>query len=258
MLHSALLAAALAAGAFAAPQITSPAAGASLPGTGAITVEWKDDGEAPKLTALQSFTLQLVVGGNTEADSATILGGSPVTFGSATSTDFTGLAPALADEVKNGFYFRMISVASQGGTVVTFSDRFSLTGMTGTTAKNFVDAATAAGTAVPATQDNTANNAAAGDAGAAGDPDTPYSEQTGLIRYAPMQSVPPTKITKKDLKPLYPTSSYKIATAFLPTPVPTKTITASQTFSADSMENTASPVPGPEGDMRRFLNRWKD
>ena len=139
-------------------------------------------------------------------------------------------------------YFRMISVASQGGTVVTFSDRFSLTGMTGTTAKNFVDAATAAGTAVPATQDNTANNAAAGDAGAAGDPDTPYSEQTGLIRYAPMQSVPPTKITKKDTKPLYPTSSYKIATAFLPTPVPTKTVTASQTFSADSMENTVRLV----------------
>ena len=69
MLHSALLAAALAAGAFAAPQITSPAAGASLPSSGAITVEWKDDGEAPKLSALQSFTLQLVVGGNTEADS---------------------------------------------------------------------------------------------------------------------------------------------------------------------------------------------
>ena len=69
MLHSALLAAALAAGAFAAPQITSPAPGASLPGSGAITVEWKDDGEAPKISTLQSFTLQLVVGGNTDADS---------------------------------------------------------------------------------------------------------------------------------------------------------------------------------------------
>lgn len=135
----------------------------------------------------------------------------------------------------------MISVASQGGTVTTYSDRFSLTGMTGTTPQNFVDAATAAGTKVPEMVDGTANDAAANPAaGAAGDPDTPYSLQSGVIRYAPMQSVPPTKITKKDTKPLYPTSSYKIATAFLPTPVPTKTITASQTFSADSMENTVS------------------
>lgn len=69
MLHSTLIAATLAACAFAAPQITSPAAGASLPGTGSITVEWKDDGKAPKTTELQSFTLQLIVGGNTATDS---------------------------------------------------------------------------------------------------------------------------------------------------------------------------------------------
>jgi hypothetical protein len=34
-----------------------------------ISVEWKDDGEAPKISALQSFTLQLIVGGNTADDS---------------------------------------------------------------------------------------------------------------------------------------------------------------------------------------------
>jgi hypothetical protein len=71
VLRSALVAATLAVSALAAPQITTPAAGASLPVTAAtqITVEWKDDGEAPKISALQSFTLQLIVGGNTDADS---------------------------------------------------------------------------------------------------------------------------------------------------------------------------------------------
>lgn len=137
-------------------------------------------------------------------------------------------------------YFRVISVATQGGTVTTYSDRFTITGMTGATDPTIKAAVTAAGTAVPASVDATANNAAA----AAGDPNAnsgvPYAEQTGLIRYAPMQGVPPTKITKKDTKPLYPTSSYKIAVSFLPTPSQTKTVTASQTFSADSMENTVS------------------
>jgi hypothetical protein len=70
MLYSALVTATFAACALAAPKITSPAAGASLPvGGGAITVEWEDDGEAPKLSQLSSFTLQLVVGGNTDANS---------------------------------------------------------------------------------------------------------------------------------------------------------------------------------------------
>lgn len=149
---------------------------------------------------------------------------------------------APSTDFKSYSYFRMISTATAGGVVTTYSDRFTVTGMTGTTDKALVDAATAAGTAVPATEDGTSN--AANPAAAAGDPNAnsgvPYAEQTGLIRYAPMQSVPPTKITKKDTKPLYPTSAYKIAVSFLPTPSATKTVTASQTFSADSMENTVS------------------
>lgn len=149
----------------------------------------------------------------------------------------------LSADVDFRSYFRVISVATQGGTVTTYSDRFTITGMTGVTDPTIKAAVTAAGGAVPAAVDGTANNAAA----AAGDPNAnsgvPYAEQTGLIRYAPMQGVPPTKITKKDTKPLYPTSSYKIAVSFLPTPSQTKTVTASQTFSADSMENTVSFPP---------------
>jgi hypothetical protein len=68
MLRSTLIAAAtLAACAFAVPQITIPAAGASIP-AGPITVTWTDDGKAPKLTLLKSATLQLIVGGNGATD----------------------------------------------------------------------------------------------------------------------------------------------------------------------------------------------
>jgi hypothetical protein len=141
-------------------------------------------------------------------------------------------------------YFQMISTAKSGGTITTYSSRFTLTGMTGTTSQALITAATAAGDTVPATVDAVANDVAADAAAGAVNMNSgvPYASQTGLFRWAPMQSVPPTKITKKDTKPLYPTSSYKIATAFLPTPSPTKTETGKQTFSADSMENTVSPI----------------
>ena len=97
------------------------------------------------------------------------------------------------------------------------------------------------GTAGPATEDKTtdSSNPDAADP-AAGDYDVEYTMQTGLTRYAPMQPVPPTKITAKDTKPLYPTSSVDIAKTFLPIPTIQTTITQSQTYSVSSMENTVS------------------
>lgn len=65
-----------------------------------------------------------------------------------------------------------------------------------------------------------------------------YTMQTGPTRYAPMQPVPKTKITKKKATPQYPTSSVNIAKAILPTPKIQTTITQSQTHSVSSMANT--------------------
>ena len=46
-------------------EFTSPAAGASIP-AGQFTVEWSESGDAPKISSLESYTLQLLVGGNDE------------------------------------------------------------------------------------------------------------------------------------------------------------------------------------------------
>lgn len=86
----------------------------------------------------------------------------------------------------------------------------------------------------------------------------PFGEQTGNVRYAPMMKVPPTKITKKNKAPLYPTSSYSVAKTFLPIATIATTITQSQTFSVSSRENTAAPAALPTDDMAKFLARWKD
>lgn len=49
------------------PKFTTPAGGANL-GTGSVTIEWEDSG-SPSIDDLSTYTLQLIVGGNTADDS---------------------------------------------------------------------------------------------------------------------------------------------------------------------------------------------
>ena len=106
--------------------------------------------------------------------------------------------------------------------------------------------ANAGATEGPATENQISNNAGAAagaGAGAAGGSFTvPYQLQTGLTKYAPMQPVPPTKITAKSYTPLHPTSAFQIAKTYLALPTIVTTMTASQTFSASSVENTVRPL----------------
>ena len=132
----------------------------------------------------------------------------------------------------------MISAAT-GGTVINYSDRFSLSGMTGTFPPN-VQAGVAGitGTHGPAAENSVNDNAQAiPSAGANGPYAVTYTAQPGLTKYAPMQGKPGTKITAKSPTPRYPTSSVQFAQTFLPTPSQVTTITLSATYSASSMEN---------------------
>ena len=133
----------------------------------------------------------------------------------------------------------MISSAT-GGTVINYSDRFSLSGMTGTFPANVQTGLKGVtGTGGPATENNIDKNAAAPAAGgqAGGPYAVTYTAQTGLTKYAPMQGKPGTKITAKSPKPQYPTSAFKLAKTFLPTPSQVTTNTVSATYSVSSKEN---------------------
>jgi hypothetical protein len=168
----------------------------------------------------------------------------------------------------------MISVATAGGTVTNYSNRFTLTGMTGTFSQTVTDGLTSVtGTAGPDTV-NDVTGAAGTAAVAEGVWGTPYNLQTGLTKYAPMQPVPPTAITATNTSPLWPTSSVVLASTYLPIPSVVTTLTQPQTFSVPSHANTvhftvalncadantlqAAPASEPTDDMQRFLNRWKD
>ena len=174
-------------------------------------------------------------------------------------------------------FFKIISKATTGDTVINFSDRFSLSHMTGVFPRKLADdleaipppyhprakrqlananpaaPAAGAGAPAPAVPGAPAAPAAAAPAPGAAAPapapaapaaagaaafTMPYTLQTGLTKYAPMQPMPPTKITANNPTPLWPTSASKVATTWLPAASVVTTITQSPSYSATSLVNT--------------------
>lgn len=160
----------------------------------------------------------------------------------------------------------MISIAKDGGTITTYSHRFSLTGMIGSFAPAIERAAlNVHGTSGPGLQNNIVSDvdhqhkikaraaqgavpaggaaaAAPAAGGQAASVAIDYTAQTGLTKYAPMQGHPGTKITKQSASPRYPTSSVSFYKTFAPTPHQVTTQTLTNTYSTSSREN---PVRSP-------------
>jgi hypothetical protein len=163
-------------------------------------------------------------------------------------------------------FLKMISVSAKGGTVINYSSRFSLTDMTGVFPATVLSGLkNVADTDGPPSVNNIAKGAGAG-AGTAADAalnqnlySIPFADQSGPLRYASMQKVPPTKITKQTKTPINPTSPYTIATTFLrPNTDIQSTVTEVVTWSYSHIENTGTPAPMPDDAMQRFLKRWAD
>jgi hypothetical protein len=131
----------------------------------------------------------------------------------------------------------MLATATAGGQVTTYSSRFTLSGMTGSFPASVVTGLqSVTGTDGPPAVNQVAASATAA-AGAAGF-DVPYQLQSGLTKYAPMQPVPPTKITAVNTSPQYPSSSVVLATTFLPIASIVTTLTQPNTFAVSSHPNT--------------------
>jgi hypothetical protein len=133
----------------------------------------------------------------------------------------------------------MTSTKTDGGSVINYSSRFTLTGMQGTFAPDINNALkTVTGTAGPPTVLQAAARAAARAAAAGDNYGIPYNQQTGLTKYAPMQPLPPHTITAQNTSPLWPTSSVVIATTPLPIPTVQTTVTQAGTWVFTSHPNT--------------------
>ncbi|PVI06292.1 beta-1,6-glucan boisynthesis protein-like protein [Periconia macrospinosa] len=243
-------------------QISKPASGFTAKAGSSLEVEWKEGGTGPAISELASYQVHLCAGGNdgfVSFQDAQLL---DQTF-TATSTHAEVKVPETTgeDTPKNAYFVRMIATAKTGGTLTTYSSRFSYSGMSATakfpadvkaSLANFKDTTTSG----PATKDET--SAAANKPAEAGDFDVEYTMQTGPTRYAPMQPVPGTKITKKSAAPLFPTSGFTIAKSHLPIPTIVTTVTQTQTHKVSSVANPEPNAPHATDDMQRFLARWKD
>lgn len=222
-------------------QFTSPAAGATLPGGGAITVTWQDSGVAPSIADLSTYQLFLCAGGN-DAGSFIQLAAVTTTgtFANGNSAEGT-FAATIGGSTANAYFFKIISVDTTGGTVTNYSPRFTLSGMTGTFPQSVIDGLQAVtGTAGPPTENDVGGAAAASSGGATGSYALPWSMQTGLTKYASMQPYPPTKITMKTKTPLFPTSPYTVATTFMSRPTILTTLTQAVTWGFSQEENPVS------------------
>ncbi|KAK7187934.1 hypothetical protein DPSP01_003176 [Paraphaeosphaeria sporulosa] len=243
-------------------EISKPAKGAVLTAGDAIEVKWDFAGSGPGETDLTTYQVFLCAGPNDPGNANTIT--YPITTSGNFAQGGTSVQGKIPTTVggntpSNAYYVKIIAAGSKGGTYTVFSDRFSYKGMTGSFSAAFTSAMSSVkDTTGPSAVDTTVKDQADVSNVADAEYEVEYTMQTGATRYAPMQPVPPTKITAKQAKPLYPTSSVKIATAALPIPSVQTTLTQSQTHKVTSMENTVAAAPMPSDDMAKFLRRWED
>ncbi|KAF2442996.1 beta-1,6-glucan boisynthesis protein-like protein [Karstenula rhodostoma CBS 690.94] len=243
-------------------KITSPSKGTTLKAGDAIEVKWDFAGSGPDADDLTTYQVFLCAGPNDPGNANTIT--YPITTSGSFAKGGTSVQGKIPDTVggnspSNAYYVKIIAAGSKGGTYTVFSDRFSYKDMKSSFSAALTSAlSTVKDTTGPAAVDTTVKDPADVSDVADDEYDVEYTMQTGATRFAPMQPVPPTKITAKQAKPLYPTSSVKIATAALPIPSVQTTITQSQTHKVTSMENTVAAAPMPSDDMAKFLRRWAD
>lgn len=138
------------------------------------------------------------------------------------------------------------SAALGSGSVMNYSQRFTISGMTGSwpagSYQTSFQALKGSPTSVPPTLNQVSDAPAAA---AAAPPEDAFGIsfqfQTGPTRYAPMQLQPGPTITKQDTAPHYPTSAWIVATTFFPIPTIVTTITQNPTDAAVvSRENTVN------------------
>jgi len=168
-----------------------------------------------------------------------VTAGSFTEGNSATGT----ITQGLGADVENAYFLKMISAAT-GGSVINFSDRFTISGMDGVFPSVVIAGLqTVSGTAGPPTVNDiqAVQQPAAGGgtpAIAPGDYAVAYTLQTGPIRYAPMPPMPVTQISAKGQSRQWPTSAYTVYPGPAGSPNAITTNTLAQTFRASSIENT--------------------
>ncbi|CAK44833.1 hypothetical protein AnigIFM63309_002309 [Aspergillus niger] len=241
-------------------EFIDPAAGTVIRAGDEFTAHWRDSGTLPRLASLVQYDLYLCAGGDTVGSHEDIaLLAKNALFAKGNSVTFK-IDSEVGGNDANAYFLR-IAASGPDASVVNYSDRFTLTNMTGSFSPTVINGIPSAmyptDSFPPAHMDESHEELRKRQV--AGPFTIPYQLQTGPTRYAPMAKKPGSTIPVGTPTPQYPTSAYSVATTYLPQATVQMTLSASETYSVISIENTASPAPhAGDTKMKRFLERWKD
>lgn len=222
--------------------ILKPELGKTYTVTGSlVSVElaWVDSGEAPSLDGVDLYTFTLCTGLNSDITAVKTLASNE----KAADKSFTVAIPA--DAGASGVYFIQIYATFLSGYLIHYTNRFNLNGMTGLSKTSGlildlppqaqVSATTATTTDITATMDVTASFT------------VPYTLQTGIYRFAPMQTQPGSSVTATTWTPQFPTSAVTYYSKPRPSPDHALTITPGWLYSKTSYVNEAKALGTPTG-----------
>ncbi|KAK9317515.1 hypothetical protein V1522DRAFT_360715 [Lipomyces starkeyi] len=241
---------------FADVQFLTPKAGVSYPVSAAtpLTVTWQDSGTVPTFADLSTASLKLC--GMSDASQFNCFS---FLFQAQALSGFGGTYTAtipIAQGANGQYFLQMTSLITAGGYVINYSDRFNLTGMTGTTEYAYID-----NTVGPVRQYNPATTPTSSNLF-----DVSYPYQDGwTIKYAPMQPQPGTTVTASTASRQYPTSA--ISAIFKTNtiqPYALSTTTQPWLYPWTSVINEASPQPDPSAnggsyeENKKKKKRWDD
>lgn len=223
--------------------ITAPVANAALVASTPITVQFTDNGNVPTFAEMALTRVLLCTGPNSAIHCFDTAVGTFTPSASLTSYS-ANLAPLAAMGSNGPYYFQFYSTTSGSGYSIEYSQRFTLTGMTGS-----YRASSGGDTDPP-----TGSTNLGGSGGGPSQEDllslnqVPYSLQTGATRYAPVQQQPGTRVTHRlSASQRFPTSSVSLFTTYTMRPLQRTTYTPSWTYTITQAQNYAATQPSPTG-----------
>lgn len=198
-----------------------------------LVIKWTDAGTFPPVSSLDKMLIVLMTGPNTLIHPITTLE-QDMTAAQIAKGSISIPLSTVAALGSNGEYFLQVNTFMGSLQAMYYSNRFKLTGMTGSyDATGSGDPPTGSAMVPPPSVVSSLNK-------------TPYQSQTGIVKYAPMQMQPGTTVTKAFvMSRRFPTSAVTYFTTARPNPSVLTTITPGWSYTFTTHTNFAPTMPSP-------------
>lgn len=209
-------------------------------GYATVELDWIESNAVPLLNQITKYVFTICTGPNGKIDGLKTL--ATVAASDLESYSYNAKIPSTVG-TDGSYYIQVYAQAGTKGYTIHYSNRFYLTGMTGTKEPSGGEdllppsAQTQYSTGTASVLSGTALSASF---------KLQYTDQTGITRYAPMQMQPGSKVTKSTWSRQFVTSSISsYYSTIQPSPQQSSTITPGWSYTISSAVNYASPAQYP-------------